>query len=172
MRRVTLVVLAAAVFIFTGTIVLAQVQEDVQKHPSCKYCGMDRAKFGHSRVLIEYDDVSIVGTCSIHCAAVDLALNIDKTPKTIQVGDYNTKNLVDAEKAFWVIGGNKMGVMTKRAKWAFGKKEDAENFIKENGGGMTTFDEAMKAAYEDMYSDTKMIREKRKMRGMEQHKHN
>jgi len=142
---------------------LVWAQDDIKKHPSCKYCGMDRAKFAHSRVFIENDDGTTEGTCSLHCAAVDLALNIDKTPKAILVGDLNNKNLVDVEKAFWVIGGNKMGVMTKRAKWAFAKQEDADLFVKENGGVMATFDEAMKGAYEDMYADTKMIREKRKM---------
>ena len=147
-------------FTLTG---LVWAQDDIQKHPSCKYCGMDRAKFAHSRVFIENDDGTTEGTCSLHCAAVDLALNIDKTPKAIRVGDLTNKNLVDVEKAFWVIGGNKMGVMTKRAKWAFAKQEDADKFVKENGGVMATFDEAMKGAYEDMYADTKMIREKRKM---------
>jgi len=170
MKKGGSLVLAGVLVLFIGTFVFAQAQEDIQKHPSCKYCGMNRQQFAHSRVLIEYDDASAVGTCSIHCAAVDLAINIDKTPKAIQVGDYNSKVLIDAEKAFWVIGGSKMGVMTKRAKWAFEKKEDAEKFIKENGGETATFDVAMKAAYEDMYSDTKMIRERRKMRKME-HKH-
>jgi len=171
MKKRGVVALAMALCLFTGMFVLAQAQEDVQKHPSCKYCGMDREKFGHSRILIEYDGASGVGTCSIHCAAIDLAINIDKTPKAIQVGDYNSKALIDAAKASWVIGGSKMGVMTKRAKWAFENGQDAEKFIKENGGRIATFDEAMKAAYEDMYGDTKMIRERRKMRKME-HKHN
>jgi nitrous oxide reductase accessory protein NosL len=148
---------------------MAFAQDDIKQYSSCKYCGMNRQQFAHSRIFIEYDDASAVGTCSIHCAAVDLAINIDKTPKAIQVGDYKSKALIDAEKAFWVIGGSKMGVMTKRAKWAFEKKEDAENFIKESGGENATFDIAMKAAYEDMYQDTKMIREKRKMMKM-QHK--
>lgn len=168
MKKGRLSVSAIAVCLFTLTAVLAQGQEDIQKHSSCNYCGMNRQTFAHSRMLIEYDDASTVGTCSIHCVAVDLALNIDKTPKTVKVGDYNTKNLIDAEKAFWVIGGNKPGVMTKRAKWAFEKNEDAEKFVKENGGGIATFDEAMKASYEDMYQDTKMIRDRRKMRKMEQ----
>jgi len=123
---------------------------------------MDREKFAFSRVLIEYEHGSTVGACSIHCAAIDLATNIDKTPKTIWVGDYTTKELIDAEKAFWVIGGSKMGVMTKNAKWAFGKSEDAKEFVAANGGEPGAFDQAMKAAYEDMYADTKMIREKRK----------
>ena len=159
--------------LMTVQVVFAQVQADIQKFNSCKYCGMDREKFGHSRMLLEYDDASAVGTCSIHCLAVDLGLNIDKTPKNISVGDYYLKKLIDAENAVWVIGGNKMGVMTRRAKWAFEKKGDAEKFIAENGGALVAFDEAMKAAYEDMYQDTKMIREKRKMtkKSMTEHKH-
>lgn len=150
---------------------IAFAQDDIKKHPSCKSCGMDREKFAHSRIYIEYDDGSTEGTCSVHCAAIDLALNIDKTPKAIWVGDCNTKKLIDAEKAFWVIGGSKTGVMTKRAKWAFGKKEDAEKFISENGGNLAVFDEALKSAYEDMHQDTKMIREKRKMKKMKMQEH-
>ncbi len=152
-------------------LVAAVVFADVQKFPSCKYCGMDREKFGHSRMLVEYDDGTNLGTCSLHCLAVELALNIDKTPKTIFVGDYNSKTLIDAEKAFWVIGGSKMGVMTKRAKWAFARKEDAEKFKAENGGDIVSFEQAVKASYEDMYGDTQMIRERRKMKKM-QHQHN
>ena len=132
---------------------------------------MDRLQFAHSRVQIVYDDGTTQGTCSLHCAAIDLALNIDKTPKVIYVGDFGIKKLVDAEKAFWVIGGNKMGVMTQRAKWAFDQKKDADMFMKDNGGAQASFEEAMKAVYEDMYLDTKMIRERRKMRKMKTMEH-
>jgi nitrous oxide reductase accessory protein NosL len=166
MKRFGQFVLVIALVFFTGIFFSALAQEDIQKHTSCKYCGMDRQKFSHSRMLLEYDDGSSVGTCSIHCVAVDLSLNIDKTPKTIGVGDYGTKALIDAEKAVWVIGGTKPGVMTKRAKWAFAEKGAAEAFIKENQGRLATFDEAMKATYEDMHQDTKMIRERRKMKRM------
>ena len=137
---------------------------DLEKHPTCKYCGMDRSKYAHSRMLIEYDDGTSSGGCSLHCSAVDLANNIDKLPKNISVGDYRTNKLIDAEKAFWVVGGNKAGVMTSNPKWAFGSKEDAEKFIKASGGVPVTFDDAIKAAYEDMYRDTKQIRERRKMK--------
>ncbi len=139
---------------------------DMQNNPSCKYCGMDRTKFAHSRMVVEYDDGTSLGTCSMHCLAIELALNIDKTPRSLQVGDYNSKTLIDAEKAFWVMGGNKPGVMTKRAKWAFENKADAEKFIAENGGSLSSFDVTIKASYEDMYTDSKMIREKRKMKKM------
>lgn len=150
---------------------VAFAQDDIKTFPSCKYCGMDREKFGHSRMLVEYEDGTSLGTCSLHCLAVELALHIDKTPKAMLVGDFKEKTLLDVEKASWVIGGSKMGVMSKRAKWAFGKKEDAEKFKAENGGDLASFEQAIKAAYEDMYADTKMIRERRKMRKMHQ-KHN
>jgi len=55
-------------------------------------------------------------------------------------------------------------VMTGQAKWAFASRDSAERFIKENGGRITGFDEAIKAAYDDMYQDTKMIREFREMK--------
>jgi nitrous oxide reductase accessory protein NosL len=148
-------------FIFGG-MAYAQTNDDVNLHKACRHCGMDRGSFNFSRMLIEYDDGTVNAVCSIHCAATDLANNIDKTPKSIKVGDFNGKQLIDAEKAFWVIGGKKPGVMSKRGKWAFEKKDDAETFMKTNEGKLASFEEAMKAAYEDMYADTKMIREKRK----------
>ena len=169
MRRSYTILLMTLVFSI-AVAGLALAQDDIQKHPSCNYCGMNRQQFAHSRIFIEFDDGSTVGTCSIHCAAVDLAIHIDKTPKTIWVGDMNEKKLIDAEKAVWVIGGSKMGVMTQRAKWAFEKSDDAEKFIIESGGRTANFNEAMRAAYEDMHEDTMMVRERRKMRHM-QHKH-
>jgi copper chaperone NosL len=154
---------AATAFV-AAMALLGATAGDIQQFPACKYCGMDREKFNHSRMLVEYDDGTSLGTCSLHCAAVELALSIDKTPKAILVGDFSTKNLIDAEKAVWVLGGNKPGVMTGRAKWAFENKADADAFIKENAGSIVSFDEAIKASYEDMYRDTKNIREKRKMK--------
>lgn len=137
--------------------------DDRQLAPSCKYCPMDRQKFAHSRMVLGYEDGSTVSTCSLQCAAVDLALTIEKRPKMIRVGDYNTKKLIAAEKAFWKVGGSKPGVMTRKAKWAFKAKTDADAFIKENGGAGAIFDEVVKLATEDMHQDTKMIGDKRKM---------
>jgi copper chaperone NosL len=165
MKRIHLLLTLAFVFFFCMAGITV-AQDDIRNFPSCKYCGMDRQQYAHSRVFIEYDDGTSIGLCCIHCAGVELALQIDKTPKTIMVGDYGSKALIDAEKAFWVIGGNKMGVMTHRAKWAFENKEDAEKFIRDNGGVIAVFDQAMKGSYEDMYADTKKIRERRKARRM------
>lgn len=163
-----------AIFISIVTLLLVTVSfafAETHGKEACPYCGMEKEKFAHTWMVIEYDGGHKEGFCSIHCAALDFALNIDKAPVKIEVGDYSSKKLIDAEKAHWVIGGNKPGVMTKRAKWAFENKSDAEAFMKENGGTAATLDEAMKAAYEDMYADTKMIREKRKMMRMKKLEH-
>jgi nitrous oxide reductase accessory protein NosL len=158
-----------AVLLLGSPLVWAEMMEDVTQFSSCSYCGMHREKFAHSRMLIDYDDGTRVGLCSIHCAAVDLANHIDKTPTAIQVGDFQTHELIDAQAAVWVLGGNQPGVMTKRAKWAFASKEAAEQFIKENGGELVEFEAAMEASYNDMYNDTRMIREKRKKMKMMKH---
>jgi copper chaperone NosL len=169
-KTLFLMLVLGASFLFINFSVFAS--DDVSKHKSCPHCGMDRGQFSHSRMLVVYDDGTEVGLCSLHCAAIDLAINIDKTPKTIYVGDFNTKKLIDAEQAFWVIGGNKPGVMTKRAKWAFEKKADADAFIAKEGGTIANFDQTIKASYEDIYTDTKMIRERRKMKRMQMEKKN
>jgi len=131
--------------------------------PSCSYCGMYKSKFEHSWVIIEHEDNTLEGVCSIHCAAIDIALHTDKNIRKITVGDYDTKNPIDAESAYWVIGGDIMGVMTSRAKWAFETKDGADNFIKKHGGRIADFHEVIKTAFEDMYQDTLMIRRKRNL---------
>ncbi len=125
---------------------------------------MDLVKFAHSRMTVKYEDGESIDLCSLHCAAVELPLKIDKIPSRLSVADFDSKELLDAEKAVWVMGGSKKGVMTGQAKWAFGTKEAADRFIGEYGGTIVSFDDAIRAAYEDMYQDTKMIREFRKMK--------
>ena len=142
-------------------IAMALDQADIAKHGACSYCGMDRMKFAHSRMLIEYTGGSSAGVCSLHCAALDLANQLDKMPQAIKVGDFNSKELIDAEKAAWVLGGSVKGVMTGRAKWAFSNRTGAEKFIATNGGEIVDFEAAINAAYQDMYKDTRMIRKKR-----------
>jgi hypothetical protein len=156
------------IFLLLSITGFALVPDDMKLAPTCQYCGMDRAKFAHTRMFVTYDDGTKVGTCSIHCLAIDLSIHIDKTPVRIEVGDYILKKLIKAEEADWVIGGNKPGVMTKQGVWAFASRVYADKFIREHGGTLVTFDEAMKTAYENMYADTKMIREKRGLKPVQE----
>jgi nitrous oxide reductase accessory protein NosL len=126
------------------------VMQDVRDHPECRYCGMKREQFAFSRMVVRYRNHPDAATCSIHCTAIDLALNTDRMPEAILVGDYGTRKLIDAERAVWVVGGKKGGVMSIRGKWAFEARKDAEAFISQNGGRISFFDEAMKATFEDI----------------------
>jgi nitrous oxide reductase accessory protein NosL len=143
---------------------------DIEDIPACQYCGMDRNKFGQTRMLIEYEKGSRIGVCSIHDAAVDLSQSISKTIKTIWVADYSTRKLIDAEQAAWVIGGDLPGVMSGKSRVAFAGKAEASAFRKEHGGETVSFDEAIDDTFRDMWKDIKMIREKRakmkQMKGM------
>ena len=158
-NETAVILVVLAIMFLTPMTVLGD--DDITNHPQCPICGMDRAKFAHSRMLIHYEDGSRFGACSLHCAALELAYRPGKIPVKIEVGDYDTRQLLDAEKAVWVMGGDKMGVMTAQAKWAFGSRSAAQRFIDAHGGDIVDFDTAMTAAYTDMHKDTRMIRQKR-----------
>ena len=51
---------------------------------------MDRTQFNHSRHLVQYQDDLVDGTCSIHCAALSLAINLDRGPKAIYAADFGS----------------------------------------------------------------------------------
>ncbi len=163
-KGILLFVLLAGWLIQTGWVF---GQTDIKKYPSCPLCGMDRKQYSYSRMLIEYAEGLARGTCSLHCTASEMTVNRDKTLKGLKVADYNSRKLLPAEKAFWVIGGSKTGVMTRRAKWAFREQKEAMAFIKENNGRLADFQQAMRATFEDMYGDIKMIRERERKRQLE-----
>ena len=93
----------------------------------------------------------------------------DHFPEKMEISfvDEQGRQTLFYEKAAWVIGGKKPGVMTRVAKWAFATPDEARAFIKVNGGKLGNFDDALKVTFEDMYTDTKMIRAKKaKMKKM------
>lgn len=122
---------------------------DIDQHRDCKHCGMDRKVLDYSRMLVKYKDGKDVGTCSLHCVVTELNSNVGEV-LSIKAADHNSRQMIDAEKAVWVIGGKKRGVMTMRAKWAFATREAAQIFIDEYGGKIATWSEALAAAKEDV----------------------
>jgi nitrous oxide reductase accessory protein NosL len=132
-----------------GTVCPA-AEKKVEAPADCEQCGMNRTAFGHSRMVVTYKDGSTAGTCSINCTVTDMKKQPGKEVKSFQVGDYNSKKLIDAKTAVWVIGGKKKGVMTQVAKWAFADKKAASAFLKENGGTPATFDEALAATEKEL----------------------
>ena len=147
MKRLSILAILMAAFLIAERMVFAQTGDDVSTYRACALCGMDRGQFSYSRMLIKYKDGTITAFCSLHCAAINLAKHIDQTPILIQVGDYNSRRLINAESAFWVVGGKRPGVMSKTGTWAFEKKGEAEGFLKTNLGQLATFQDALKAAH-------------------------
>ena len=146
-QRIVVVILALVLLCTARTNVFAQ--DDINDHRSCVNCGMDRKAYGYSRMLIQYEDGSALGVCSLHCAVVELDADPGHKVKTLLVADRDTRTLINAEQAHWVMGGGKRGVMTQQPKWAFQSKNGAEAFIKTNGGKLVTWAEALAAAREE-----------------------
>jgi len=149
MKKSLLVVILLSGVLLAAGRTTAFAQDDIAEHRSCENCGMDRKAYGFSRMLIQYEDGSAVGVCSLHCAVVKLDANPGRKVKSLLVADRDSRTLINAEQAIWVMGGKKRGVMTQRPKWAFGSKDGAEAFIKAYGGKLATWAEALAAAREE-----------------------
>jgi copper chaperone NosL len=141
------------------------LDNELEKYPRCPYCGMDRKQWHHSRHLVQYDDNLVDGTCSIHCLAISLSLNLDRGPKAIYAADFacvqETKKLVEADKATYLIGSKLKGTMTARSKMAFADAAAAGAAQAAEGGETADFDTALQQAYLDMAKDTMAIRKRR-----------
>jgi len=143
-------------------------QDDIAKYAACPYCNMNRRQFHHSRMLIQYSDNLPDGTCSLHCVAISLALNVDRGPKAIYVADFaapaEPKPLIEVSQASFLVGSSLPGVMTKRSKVAYGSEAAAKAAQAAKGGEVMNFDKALLAAYADMAQDVVMIRKNREER--------
>lgn len=140
-------ILVLAMFALSG--ITARAQDDIEKHRSCTVCGMDRKAYGYSRMLIVYEDGSRTGVCSLHCAVEELAARKEPQVKSILVADRDSRTLIDADKAIWVMGGRKRGIMTGLPKWAFATGDAARSFVEANGGKIVSWPEALAAAREE-----------------------
>jgi nitrous oxide reductase accessory protein NosL len=132
---------------------LASGQEDIPRIRECSYCGMDRKAYGYSRALVQYQDGSEVGTCSLHCAVIEVDAHPEKALKALLVADRNSHDLLDAAAATWVLGGRKRAVMAARPKWAFATPEAAAAFVKDQGGEVIGWPQVLAAAKEDVASE-------------------
>lgn len=143
---------------------------ELDKYPRCRYCGMERAKFSHTRHLLVYEDDSVEGTCSLHCAAISLSLNMDRGPKAIYAGDAGApdaiKPLALVDKMHYVLDPSKPGTMTKSSKFAYANRAAAEaaastEAASKAGAKMVDFNAALTGAYLGMAEDTIMLRKRR-----------
>ena len=109
----------------------------------CFICGMWIDQYMYTRhVVTKKEDLNDVKFCSLTCAAKFLKKN-KATIQSIKVGLYLTGELIDAEKAYYLVGSDVPGVMSYLSKIAFSSKEDVVKFQKEYGGQITVFSDAL-----------------------------
>lgn len=143
-------------------------QDDLEKYPKCPYCSMDLRLNHRTRMLIHYSNNVPDPTCSIHCAAISLSLNLFLEPKAIWVGDnaadVEPRPLIDANTAIYLVGSDLPGIMTWNSKMAYASSAAALVAQQVHGGQLMDFDQTLKAAYNDMADDLRRMRQGREER--------
>lgn len=138
------------------------LENEFEKYPKCPYCGMDRKENNRTRMLVQYSDDLVDGTCSVHCLALSLGLNVDREPKEIWGPDFansaDPRPLLPVDKLTYLIGADLKHAMTKRSKHSFASLETANEFQARHGGALGKFDDALRESYLDMAGDVTMIR--------------
>ena len=134
-------------------------QEGTEKE-WCPICGMNIEKYYKTSHTSKLQNGTPRQYCSIRCLAKDdLEYGIDKN--SIKVVDITSEKLIDAKKAFYVLGSEVKGTMSPKSKLAFLKKEDANTFIKEYGGEIKSFEQAFKEAKKNLKEDDKFFKSKK-----------
>jgi copper chaperone NosL len=119
-----------------------EIAEDV----ACGKCGMFPARFPQWQTQIIVADGTMTAFDGCKCM-FDFLFNMDRFDKEHSSGDvaavwvreFNTGDWINARKAHYVIGSDKMAPMGKELI-AFADAAAAENFQKEHGGGAAPYE--------------------------------
>ncbi len=127
----------------------------------CPVCGMNIKKFYKTSHASKLQNGTNRQYCSIRCLAVDMEeYGIDTN--NINVVDAKTQKLINAKKAFYVVGSKVKGTMSKVSKLAFEKESDAKEFKKKYRGKIVNFNTALQMAQKSLKKDIAMINKKKK----------
>ena len=128
--------------------------DELEKHPRCVICNMDRRKFHYARHLLHYADNHVQGTCSVQCAAECMLHERRRGFQAIYAPDFGAsldpKPLIEAASASYLIGSDLRGVMTAISKVPFASREAAELARQRYGGEIGSFATAISASLEEM----------------------
>ena len=113
---------------------------------SCARCGMNLVKFYKTSHIASANNKKFQ-YCSIHCLAEHLK---DSTKlKNPQVVDIGSLKFISVSKAYYVVGSDKRGTMSRVSKYAFSSLEMAKKFQDKYGGDVVDFYKALDIARED-----------------------
>ena len=120
--------------------------EEMHKRESCRVCGMYIDQYQKSAAELVLKDGTMEHTCGVACMLreVEDAGGISAF-KSVQVHDWVSGKLVDAQTATYVIGSKVIPDMVPNYI-AFAKREEAEAFAVKEGGEVIDFN----IAYDDV----------------------
>lgn len=124
----------------------ATLVQDGKEKRYCARCGMDLVMFYKTSHAAEHNGKKFQ-YCSIHCLAEHM--DSGTTLEDIKVVDTVSLKLIDAKKAYYVVGSKIHGTMSRVSKYAFLNESDAKEFQNENGGEIMDFNNALEKAKED-----------------------
>lgn len=120
-------------------------------HVRCDNCGMNRNAWARTR----YEFTTAKGeffTCSIACVAI-MGMKLSDEPRNVRVAAYlNPAEMLETERAWFVVGSTAPGTMTAVSKIAFGEKKEAVAFAARYGGRVVGFKDALDTARKEVAS--------------------
>ena len=126
----------------------------------CPVCGMNLKMYYKTSHALKLSGGAARQYCSIRCMLHDLE-GLSPIVEQILVVDAHTEKLIDATKAYYVVGSSAPGTMTSVSKIAFADEKEAKEFQAKMGGEIVSFAAAEKAAKESMEKDIAMTTMKR-----------
>jgi nitrous oxide reductase accessory protein NosL len=137
------------------------LQQGEERH-WCPVCGMNLKNFYKTNHAVKLKDGSHKQYCSIRCLVFDYE-KVKDDIQSIMVVDAESENFIDAYKAFYVIGSKIPGTMTTTSKIAFSSETAANNFKKDYGGEIKTFNDTFEIAKENLNADIAFFKKKKEM---------
>ena len=134
-------------------------QQGAQKE-WCPICGMKIESFYKTSHSATLPNEKVEQYCSLRCLAVAMQEH-DISHNKIEVIDAKTEQLIKAKTAYYVLGSDIAGTMSKTSKLAFKDTSDAKDFAKKYGGKIVNFDDALKSAQDSLKNDISMVQMKK-----------
>ncbi|HFB53795.1 MAG TPA: hypothetical protein ENJ67_03605 [Sulfurimonas autotrophica] len=112
----------------------------------CAICGMNLPMFYKTNHAAKVDGKS-TQYCSLHCMTEHI--NEGAELENPMVVDVSSLKFIPVTEAFYVVGSDVPGTMSRVSKYAFKHLEDAKRFQKEHGGKIVDFYSAWQIAKKD-----------------------
>ncbi len=135
-----------------------QLLQDGAKKEWCSVCGMKLEDFYKTSYAATKEDGTITQYCSLRCLALDMQT---QKLKDIKVIDVASQKFIPAKDAFYVVGSEIKGTMSRVSKLAFASSEDADDFSMDYNGKVVDFKTALAMANDSLKDDVAMVESKK-----------